>query len=613
MEKRKYASPDQARAETKKFLRNKFFEKNNQEVITRLNEWKFGEAINFLTPEGLDRNRYYPFARRELNLYDGATRIGEVPLPENFHKFINDWVFFTISANFGYGHKRPEQYFRNLVELFGAHCESVFLGGPADVLKTILPNLASWLKGHPEKMKLDQLLRDMLMLYHETSVEDGKKHGMVPQDYEIEKENRLSKQDKEGILNILEYSGAKPGIKKNPSLIREVFTGKDVDTKETIDKQALALDLIFGYASRGLIKDIKKRHPNKKLGIISTFPLVSRHLGRLKGKTRKMIDAIVNIGTDAVQALQIYMWGLVPTYLEAPEAINKLKKRAMLEELEDTYATGGFPSPLSVFKRNGLSQKRTENLKKGVPLTIVGTASGIAPAQEESFVNFMQMSVGKIKKGELRMIFQCGAEEGGAIHVYNRLLNEAKLLGIEDKVVLHVGKDPQAALDFFEALSWSETPMALLVKGSEMARIAYSLNIPLIPTGAIGDHEIWNLVLALRGQPGFVNFLPEVAEALKENIKDTWKDDEEVKQTEGLYEETIKLINKHTAKTDIIGYSSEQLIKMQYETQLSLRDLVPLNDLFEKVVSYILSGNITKTNNGSMLRVVMNMIAPKQP
>lgn len=192
---------------------------------------------------------------------------------------------------------------------------------------------------------------------------------------------------------------------------------------------------------------------------------------------------------------------------------------------QEIVVTNGFPSPMAMFHTSKISSQRSLNIKSGQIPVLILTASAVAAVQLNSFRQIIKDCAELLAQDKLRIIVQAGCGQLGKIvfDQLNLLINN--LPHIRKNILLHLGNNADSAIDLFEAVAWGETPLILGVKGSEMCRMAVALNLPLIPTGAIGRHEFFNIYYSLlQGAP--IYLLPSVQKSLEENLPQLLSTDE---------------------------------------------------------------------------------------
>lgn len=208
-------------------------------------------------------------------------------------------------------------------------------------------------------------------------------------------------------------------------------------------------------------------------------------------------------------------------YLETEVGADILRRFFNIHpgENDPFHPTGGFPAPLSAGNVMEFTKERHTEAENGTPPVIFIPASGIAPVQEYPIINTLNELQSQLSQNQVRILIQCGYGYMGE-KLYQKISAFIQKLPAESRnnILLHLSHHPQDASRFFSLVSRSRAPLILMVKGSEMARLAHQLNIPLIATGAVGRHEIFNIYICLlNGLP--VYMLPEVYDQYVDELK----------------------------------------------------------------------------------------------
>ncbi|HXS15285.1 MAG TPA: hypothetical protein VN711_04095 [Candidatus Saccharimonadales bacterium] len=497
---------------------------HTSEVREGLTRFGFGDVVEHITPQGLGES-YIRWAQQRLfgphDISQGLpTHIGEVSLPRMLQTEMSHVRVDVLSMNAGYGHLRPAELFAHTLQVLGGKTRSFFFGGPQD----IIPRAQF---GPFKGFNYDRLFRAIAGGWEEKSLRDAHLQGMIDTLPQARKEGPFYTGISRGIALFREPIGLLKSMAKGHPLkaiekaVADVYAVKDTDTPEALAQQARVMRRAFGGMMRRTLASEPKDNGTHHV-VLSTYPLLARLIGEIQRHSPHIFPfSSFHFGPDVDQPLVAWVNGQT-NFVERPETAHKWAHRLGLpypEIAPYTQVVNGYVAPSSVFLRDSLNHQRREALDDGTPLTVVALASGIAPTQLGSFVSFLEGAEHQMKGGKMRMVIQCGAEEGGGNLVYKRLQKVVETHGLEDYVVLHLAEDPKAAVDFFEAVSWAPVPMALLVKGAEVTRIAQALNIPVIPTGIVGDHELGNFLATLEDSPHMLTFPPTVGPQLQQEAR----------------------------------------------------------------------------------------------
>jgi hypothetical protein len=216
----------------------------------------------------------------------------------------------------------------------------------------------------------------------------------------------------------------------------------------------------------------------------------------------------------------------------------------------ELVALGGFCAPPSALIAGKLAETRKDNLAKNAKMNILLTASGVAGTQQKVFMDIAQEAM----QNDNTVIIQCGYGSTGEA-LYRFFQREFASQINQGSLVLHYSREITEAINFFTAFSFTEQPYALCVKGSEMCRIAVALGVPMILTGAVGDHEVGNVILACSQQKPNIFILPDVFENLQVQIRQLFPPKEA--------EDIIKIVEKRkcTSVPDAIVQSKKLILE----------------------------------------------------
>jgi len=287
------------------------------------------------------------------------------------------------------------------------------------------------------------------------------------------------------------------------------------------------------------------------------------------------------VGTDGLVASA---WlSDIPLFVETQEALAHLVEHWGEKAKNLVSVMDGFVSHLASLRAEDLFIKRRENLVKGISPIMLLTASGVAPVQEEAFKYFIAENADKIRKGELRVVIQAGFGDVGKL--LNNNLNEfIEGLGLSDRILLHWHPTLTGAVEFVEAITWEESPIYLVTKGGEMARVAVALGIPHFVTGTVSEHEVYNVRLALE-QDAPVILLPHIAKSIEQEV-------------------ATVATTKSTGKSILSTYLQPGFFLEQHLAK-------DMNDALDLARDFYLHGKLPTTNRDACWRVLQNLVHSK--
>lgn len=569
------------------------YESHTKNVVDHLMRFGFGETATLLTGDtiGIDRERYLSFARQRLLDPESTAgvdqkvlpeKIGEVEIPPLLRTHGHNISALLLSFNVGYGHLRPALALQNVIELLGGKARSAFLGGE----ENSIPHTGKTDFGGYKD--LNRLLRGVGRWYRVTNLTTAHQQGMMDQPPTFSNPDPEYTQLAKTILG---FVADRETFKKAPEkAIAEVMTFLRERTRGQVWASSIALSLLFRRSLRTLIQNSFHEERRKEKLVIATHGTIGEALGTIHPLTKQRIGYVdANFQPDVCMFYDTYTQN-PHTYTEKNETVEKWGMKQGFhngEHARNTIVLDGYITPLSVFKREQLAETRRQALESGIPLTVVATASGNAPAQLGAFKDFIITNLPHFADKTLRMVVECGAEEGGGLIVHDQLHNLIKKYHLEESVVLHASKTPEASLQFFEAVSWAPVPIAMLVKASEMTRIAQALNVPLISTGALGPHELWNIAATLLDNPTSVVFSQKVGAIVRDGILKNFPND--------------MLVQQHPERRYI-----ERLVE-----NLSTRTAQNAADLLQLVRDHITGGRESSSNQQAMLTLLSDMLDRK--
>lgn len=502
------------------------YTEHTRQVRDGLSRFGFGEVVEHITPQGLGE-QYISWAQKQLfgQEWDPSRglpeRIGEVPLSATLSAEMRNVFAAFPSMNAGYGHLRPAILIDHVVQVLGGKTKSIFLGGPEDVVPR--SEIGPW-KG----FDYNRFFRAIARGWEEKSLRDAYQQGMIDYLPEERSEGPLYTGLARAVVllrdpvDLLGQMSKGHPIKAMEQTIANGYAVKDTDTPEALAKQARSMKFFFGSMMRNLIQPESGANPDAHHLVLSTHPLLARLIGEIQDHPKNTQPfSGFHFGPDVDQPLVAWVAKQL-NFVELMETARKWGNRLGLPHPEiapNTEVMHGYIAPPAVFERQHLAAKRAEALKEGAPLTVVALASGVAPAQLGSFSSFLENAQQQMREGHMRVVVQCGAEEGGGLIVHDKLRKVVEQHGLQEQVVLHVAPTPQAAVDFFEAVAWAPVPMALFVKGAETARMAQALGIPVIPTGIVGDHELGNFIATLKDTPSMLTFIKGIGAKLADECQ----------------------------------------------------------------------------------------------
>lgn len=591
------------------------YDANAREVtakLERLGIAKVGDPIGLLNENGIDRTRYISYARQRL--LPGWTpgtplpeKIGSVQIPKGVRKFGQRILGIIVAAHVGYGHERVGLETSDSIALIGGRTKDFQIGGDKTVFHKTKGVWARLLFGN-----LERAAKSFNWVYTKQSMEDARAKGMAGDALIAHPENPdpypKTTRRLVTILGVLGSRSIKEALSKKAreEVVRSAFalkeqTPEQVKQGEFLYRFTLMKSLAYLFKTT-INQEIKQSFNGEQLIplIIATHAVLASAIGQILEKKLQQFSNSITANFQPDKGMIAATHTHNPrTYVPNTQTIEKWELQ-LQQSLPHTVSLEGFPSPLSVYARDELLAKRQQALRDGQPITVVATASGVALAQLGAFSDFMKHNSEAIRNDEIRFVVQCGSQDNDGQVVYKQLLNQAKVLGIENKVVLHLGKDHDSAIRFFDAISWTETPLSVLVKGSEMASILDTLNVHQLGVGALGEggHEIWNLAARFFENPYSVSF-PSVklATEFKKAVDSIFRNDP-------LIQEYLKQGSQH--------YSVDKLLQIIDEQTIDGEDPQSAEKLREMVERFYNNPHTTSQPNAS-LTLLESMLKKRFP
>lgn len=491
-------------------------------------------ADSFNLDGTLNEYKYIETTRRILCRPEAPDKFGEVDLPRGLMPSQDgkqEAMHYIYSAFFGFGHERPSRVFYWILKILGEKAEIKFFGER-------FKNLSSFSHG---------IITAGVENYIDASNAAALAQGMT------DKETAVAFKRKENFYsfvldNALALSSGK--LRLTPAERNDMLLGiGGVPTREKIRSQALILTAIFG---QDIVELLAKAGPDAQHIVV--HPLIGMILGELRNeekidakqlklpriaaqllgvrvKSLKRLAEKKGIELDKLKAIAIgtdsildVMWKVpfphgIPLAVETELAWQKLASFWGMATAQKIKIMNGFPAPLASFKAQELTEARGKSSL--IPVMIL-PASAVATAQSEIFRKTLIDCAELLEHNKLRIIVQAGCGVLGESVKANLSATVLELKNkyphLSDNVIIHAAQNADAAIDLFEAMSWSTAPLILRVKNSEMSRMAVGLNIPLLPTGAIGHHEIWNGAFSLLSRAP-IFFMSDLCAKLARSLK----------------------------------------------------------------------------------------------
>ncbi len=414
--------------------------------------------------------------REQLTIRDGKTYLGDIYIPDNLRSE-NVPAHYKVGislAGIGLGHERIGRALNIL-------CQTLKI--PSEIIDVT---------GHGAF--IFGFFRELKEYYRIGSRNTGKLNGMA---HELSDED-VSREESESFFSKVLFPLWK---RLDPEGFVKITKGEMVAQSPASLQFKLDVAALF---AKSYITFLGKHEVTHNLVV---YPFLAMLLQKNKKLFRQIAPDSVVIGLAYPKPVTLMHH--IAKWIHAETAAMKQKGEITVSH--------GYPSPIgALINKTELLKQRSEKIKKGEPLTLILPASGVATAQSKSFADIITNCQDELHAGSLRVIVQTGfGKEGNALYkILNKLIQEKSLY---DFVVLHWAKDAEAAVDFFEAITSSDMPIAQVVKGSELACMAIETGLPHIVTGAIGLHEYWNIITAiLQGSP--VVLLPEAYKQMYEFV-----------------------------------------------------------------------------------------------
>ncbi|OGK58045.1 hypothetical protein A3H86_00880 [Candidatus Roizmanbacteria bacterium RIFCSPLOWO2_02_FULL_41_9] len=419
--------------------------------------------------------------------------LGEVPIPESLYDSQKNALTQIIGHTLpnGLGHARVEAAIAFAAKILGFQTD-VNRVGELDYQEAPTPKTSEF-----EKALFDK--------YANESLKEAEAKGMVT-DLEKFKEGRYA------------YTPLIETLRRIfPRQYHDLLHGRQSNSKEEINRLRRLAKILFGKEYRQYLRSLASNPSINKVTHIIPHPFFIPLIP-------EEFNAVV-VTTDAIVASDWYT-DAHPLFIE-----SKTGKRKLIEFWGDGAADNvtvleGFPALTGVYRVEELTKRRQNALEnsQGLKPMLVLTASGIAPVQLSAFKKTVKSSLELIRAEDMSIVIQAGYGKLGKIafdqlkkYIDELEVNDSSLIG---KILVHWAPESAGAVDFFEVMSHSLAPLVLNVKGSEMARMAASINIPFIPTGVVGVQEIYNLYTSLLPESAAPVFLiPEVYDQLERELR----------------------------------------------------------------------------------------------
>ncbi|HYK08477.1 MAG TPA: hypothetical protein VEW42_03195, partial [Candidatus Eisenbacteria bacterium] len=404
------------------------YEAHTAQVKAKLRKWQFGPAIETFEAKGLDKSRYIPWAREKLFGKDNANlehslpkRIGDVEIPDIIRENAGNMRAILASYNVGYGHYRTALVMENLMQVMGIPTTDLFISGPDRIIDVT--------KGFWAKILLrdvDRATRGVTTNYIHESLKDAYRQGLMAN------QPVLHDPDPKYTKKIRNLFGILMGTMKERFTLdlgraaKRSFELQD-QTPGQMRIANLGYKALLAKSTKHLLRTIIEKAEggkNKKTLVIATHGVTANVIGVIPEKVKQELGIIdANFQPDIGMILATYTAN-PPTYTEKDITALKWGMKLGMPDGEfapNTHVLNGYFTPLSSFDRDHLSTARSEAAKNGAPLTVIGTASGVAPAQIEAFKTFITEHAAELRAGTLRYIVQCGNDANGGPEVHREL------------------------------------------------------------------------------------------------------------------------------------------------------------------------------------------------
>lgn len=446
-----------------------------QEIDSRetLVNWGFPEA-NFLAEDGVLPKDVYLKHLKKAGFKPESGYLGEVKIPDGLLKKIRagNIKAVTHEMTMGLGHKRLARYFSWITGALGIKTYNVGTADKEKIRESRTP-------------LLETIFEATLDRYRASSIDEAFKRGMI------------SKELSDKCKFPFKASTIPHRFFKliAPEQYRKFMLGDTRDSKpEDVAKRQKLFEVLRKDYARALIG---KTGENVIHFIF--HPLLSALIPE-GGRA-------VLIATDAVVAPDWYIRERkFPLMVETPEAKELLDKFWKKEEGINVVVTGGFMGTTAEYEAEKLTFERK---KSKLPPVLILPGSGVSPLQVVPFEETIEACASLLNEGKLRIFVQAGYGRLGKI-AFDEISGfvdtlSKKYPNLKSNVLVHLTPTALGAIDAVEVLSRGKAPIILNVKGGEMARVAVSDNIPYIPNGAVGIHEVYNIYLAIKqGAPVYL-------------------------------------------------------------------------------------------------------------
>jgi|GEM_PF-1597372 len=420
---------------------------------------------------------------------EGRFCLGEVALPGELLSYVlnqnvrmsptNCWV-----ENAGMGHIRVAQVFRDILWLLNQPVEMITLGGGTNHFPPLIERLA----------------KAVLALYEQESLRKAVNSNMAP--YTVLNHASCRNADQLMLKILLFITLGKQGSQDINALASAKSCAGVDETEEKARKLFKPL--------KPLISRLLKNYSQENARQLFLHPLFAK-LWSLYGEN--FSNSVATIATDSAALDEGWINKNIRIFIEQMAVLMQSFQKTAETYQAEIILTAGFPAPPASLIAGSLAEQRAESLARNSELTLVMTASGVPQAQQLVFESIAKLA---LETKGTNLVIQCGYGTLGK-ELFSYFSNH---FSGNDRVSLHWAEKISQAVDFFSALSFSEKPLLLVVKGSEMCRMAVSLGIPMLLTGAVGDHEVGNVLLScMQSKPNII-ILPNVYADLARQIQE---------------------------------------------------------------------------------------------
>jgi len=452
------------------------------------------QTANFLGYEGYLGDSYINHMREKLSSFISSLD------REVIESLRNSGGVVGLAINMGLGHIRVMIPIFKLCQILGIPTTRIVIGDKnrENVDRHIHPFVSS-------------IVKAALQAYEEESLKLAYDQGMTTVLIEPRTED-LSRRAFERVIALI-HGKRSLSEEERHRFIMGMFSA----VEDNSSMQELVGGGLFGFFLRRIFDHVHAKN------IVFTHPIFSVIASSKAGKLflREAYN-IISVATDAIVASTwLKDFRLL---VETEEAKEKLIKDCGDRANNQVIVAEGLVSPLSSLLSENLYTERRKLVQQGEPLTCLLTASGVAPVQEASFKEFLTENAERIASGEIRVVIQSGYGYMGSL-LYEKLSIHISKLGLQGEVLMHWHETAIGAVEFAEAVTLEEIPLVLVTKGGEMTRVAVTLPVPQIVTGAISEHEIHNISTSMnQNAPIFV--LPHIAEGILQEAMKIWGNQE---------------------------------------------------------------------------------------